>query len=132
MVEPKDDNNNDTRVGILPDALRKALITGISAVFMTEEGIRNALSELRLPKDAVSYLMQQTERSRKELFRAVSDELKGFLQGVDVTRAMRKALTGLKVEVKAEFRFIEVDDDAPTTTQVTAEIKEIDDPADPV
>jgi hypothetical protein len=91
----------------LPDSIRKAVVGGLSAVLMTEEGIRNAVSDLRLPKDAIAFLAQQTERTRRELYRMVSDEVKGFLGNLDIGGALRKALAGMRVEVKAELRFVD-------------------------
>jgi hypothetical protein len=99
--------------GILPKSLHKALVTGVSAVLMTEEGIRNALGDLRLPKEAIGYVIAQTEKSRKDLFQAVTTEIKRYLENVDVSTTLRKALTGLHVEVKADIRFI--DDNAVET-----------------
>ncbi|HSI04935.1 MAG: hypothetical protein ACAI38_15550 [Myxococcota bacterium] len=93
----------------LPDSIRKAVVGGLSAVLMTEEGIRNAVSDMRLPKDAIAFLAQQTERTRRELYRMVSDEVKGFLGNLDIGGAMRKALSGMRVEVKAELRFVDED-----------------------
>ena len=92
---------------------------------MTEEGIRSALSDMRLPKEALTYLAQQTDRTRKDLFRAVSSEVKGFLKGVDLNGALRSALLGLKVQVKAEIRFL----DAGPESTLKAAIKEADEPA---
>ena len=105
-----DENARDSdsvKPGGIPESIRKALSSGISALFMTEEGIRNALSEMRLPKEAMAYLIAQTERSRKELFRAVSDELKGFLRGVDLNGELRKALTGMRLDISAQVRFVD-------------------------
>jgi hypothetical protein len=62
---------------------------------------------MRLPKDAIGYLVQQTNNSRREVLRIVSQELKGFLRNADITGALRKALAGMKLEVKAEIRFVE-------------------------
>jgi hypothetical protein len=93
------------RPKLLGESLRKAVLSGMTALFMTEEGIRSALSDLRLPKDALAYLSQQTERTRKELFRAVSQEIKTFLLGMDLAGALRKALIGTKVEIRAELKF---------------------------
>ena len=104
---------------LLPKTLHKALVTGVSAVLMTEEGIRNALSDMRLPKEAIAYVVQHTERSRKEVFSALSHEIKRYLSGIDLAGALRKALTGLKVEVRADIHFR---DDAvvkDVATQVT-------------
>lgn len=92
---------------VVTESIRKALVTGLSAVFMTEEGIRSALSDLRLPKEAIGFLVSQTNNSRREVFRIVSDELKTFLRNVDVTGAVRKALSGMKLEMKAEIRFVD-------------------------
>ncbi len=117
LSEPAPDE--EARSGLLGDSIRKAVVSGMTALFMTEEGIRNALGDMRLPKDALAYLSQQTERTRRELFRAVSAELKSFLSGIDLSRALRKALSGMKVEVRAELRF--TDEGAPkgeVTTRV--------------
>lgn len=109
--------------GLLPKTLHKALLTGVSAVLMTEEGIRNALGDMRLPKEAISYLVQQTERSRKDLFQSVSGEIKGFLSSVDFPGAIRKALTGLKIEVRADIRFVD-DQSSEISVQTTLKDEE--------
>jgi len=101
--------------GLFPKSLHKALVTGVSAVLMTEEGIRNALGDLRLPKEAINYVIQQTERSRRDLFQAVTGEVKGFLSSADITGSVRKALTGMRVDVRAQIRFI---DDTTAQTEI--------------
>lgn len=95
------------KAGVLAESLRKALVTGLSAVFMTEEGIRSALAEMRLPKEAIGFLVQQTSNTRRELSRLVAEELKGFLRNADFSATVRKALAGMKLEVRAEIRFVE-------------------------
>lgn len=111
------DDAFESSKGLLPDSIRKALVTGISAIFMTEEGIRNTLAEMRLPKDAMGYLVQQTERTRKELFRVVSQELKGFLKGADLPRELRAVLKNMKVQVRAEVRFVDENDPPEVTVK---------------
>ncbi len=98
------------------DSLRKVLVNGLSAVLMTEEGIRQVVSDLRLPKDAVGYLSQQAERSRREVSRIVGEEVKRFLHNTDMAGLLRKSLSGMKVEVRAELKFNE---DMSVDAQVT-------------
>jgi hypothetical protein len=104
------DDGNDkegtdaTRSGI-SDAVKRAVSTAIGAVLLTEEGIRHAVSDMKLPKEAVSYVVQQTEKSRREVIRLITDEVKTFLGRLDVAGEVRKALRGLKVEVTASVRF---------------------------
>jgi hypothetical protein len=102
--------------GLLPDSIKRALVTGLSAVMVTEEGIRSALGDMRLPKEALSSILQQAEKSRKEMLGAVLEDARGMLSNIDITRELRKALTGLKLEVKAEMRFVD-DDDSSTTVE---------------
>jgi hypothetical protein len=118
------DDDQDLGRARLPDSIRKALLSGISAVMMTEEGIRSALGDMRLPKDALAYLAQQTDKTRRDLFGAVSDEVKGFLKGIDLTGELRKALTGLRVNVSAEVTFTDV---AAPTAKLEAAVSDADD-----
>ena len=115
-----DEDGESRRAKGLTDSLRKAAVAGMSALFVTEEGIRGALGEMRLPKEALAYIAQQTDKTRRELFGAVTDELKKFLSGVDLPGELRKALKGLKLEVKAEVRFVE---DGAETEVETRQIK---------
>lgn len=117
-ADKADDGEYEGR-GLLPKSLHKALVTGVSAVLMTEEGIRNALGDMRLPKEAIGYVVAQTEKSRKDLFQAVTTEIKRYLEGVDISTTLRKALTGLHVEVKADIRFV---DDAAVQTSVETRV----------
>jgi hypothetical protein len=107
MAPERDDDPEGDEKGGIPDALRKALVSGLSAVLMTEEGIRGALADMRLPKDAMSYLVQQTASSRRELVRLITDEAKSLVKNVDLQGEIRKALNGMKLEVKAEIRFVD-------------------------
>ncbi|MEK7706228.1 MAG: hypothetical protein AAB426_14810 [Myxococcota bacterium] len=119
--EEEEEGSESARSGILPDGLRKVLVTGLSAVFMTEEGIRGVLGDMRLPKDAMAYLAQQAERTRRELYRAVTQELQRFFESVDLTQELRKALRGMKLEVRAEVRF---SDAGEPTTRWSADVGE--------
>jgi hypothetical protein len=71
---------------------------------MTEDGIRNAVGDLRLPKEAIQFLLTQTDNGRREVVRIVSDELKDFLRGMDLTGELRSALVGLTLEVNASIK----------------------------
>lgn len=124
--DPPGDPDPPPRSGLLPESIKKALVSGLSAVAMTEEGIRSALSDMRLPKEAISYVVQQTEKSRRELFQTISHEIKGFLRGIDFPGELRKALTGMKLEVRADVRFVQ---DGATQTEVHSRVRSVDEPA---
>lgn len=135
-----DDNNDDPsdvppkekrgRLDMVPEALKKALAAGVGAVFMTEEGIRHMVSDMKLPKEALNYLLATTDRTRKDLFEAVSKEVKKYLRSKDLEKLMAQMLEHFTIEVKAEIKFKTKDKGGMkvTLTDVTAKSDDAEEP----
>ena len=105
--DPRDDEGFRQRIeGMVPEILRRTFYAGVGAVFTTEEGIRKLAKEVSMPKDAANYLIQQAQGTKKELFRIVAQELRGFLESLNLTEEMQRLLTTLSFEIKTEIRFI--------------------------
>ena len=66
--------------GLVPDIVRRAVLTGVGALFMTEEGIRNMVTDMKLPKDALAFLLSQADKTRTEVARVVTQEMRRFLE----------------------------------------------------
>lgn len=90
--------------GFVPDIVRRAVLTGVGALFMTEEGIRKSVGDLRLPKDALAFLMSQAERTRAEVARVVTQEVRRFLESETLRREISKLFTGVTLEVNATLQ----------------------------
>lgn len=116
------------KTGRIPDAL-KTVLSGLSAMFVTDEGIRNLVAE-KIPKDALGYVAQQTEKTRREVFRIVSHEVKGFLRGTDVMKQVRQSLTGMKIQVRADIRFVEDKPEVKVKSRIQADESEAPVPTD--
>lgn len=86
------------------DVLRKAIVTGLGAAIMTEEGVRSVLKELKLPKDAVSTALEQAERGRGEIVRIVNEEVRRFLDSPALKREISRALSNITIELTAKIR----------------------------
>jgi len=87
--------------GLVPDIVRRAVLTGVGALFMTEEGIRNLVGEMKLPKDALAFLLSQAEKTRAEVARVVTQETRRFLESETLRRELWKLLTSVTLEVNA-------------------------------
>jgi hypothetical protein len=90
--------------GILPDIVRRAVLTGVGALFMTEEGIRNMVGEMRLPKDALGFLLAQADKTRTEVARVVTQEMRRFLESETLRKEIWKLLTSVTLEVNATIQ----------------------------
>ncbi len=87
--------------GLVPDIVRRAVLTGVGALFMTEEGLRNLVGEMKLPKDALGFLLAQAEKTRTEVARVVTSEVRRFLESDRLRREVWKLLTSVSIEVNA-------------------------------
>lgn len=91
---------------LIPDLVRRTIFGGLGAVFTTEEAIRKLAGDVTLPKDVVSFLLQQATNSKDEVLRVVGNEVRRFLESANLAAEMQKMLTQLSLEVKTEVRFI--------------------------
>jgi hypothetical protein len=108
MSEEEPKESDDSVQSGVTDTIRKAVFGGISSLFMSEESIKGQLGEL--PRDALNYLVGQTEKTRQEFFNIVTREFRTFLDGVDLSRELPKILQGMSIEVKANIRFKDAGD----------------------
>lgn len=92
------------RGGLIPEAVKKAILAGVGAVFMTEEGARRLARDWKLPKDVIGFVGQQAQSAKDEILRALGDEIRRFLRSEAVRREFVKALSDHAIEVKMEIR----------------------------
>lgn len=90
--------------GFLAESVRKALLAGVGALFMTEEGARRLARDWKLPKDVIAFVGQQAQSAKDEVLRMFAEEVRRFLQSEAVRREFWKALSDNTIEVRAEIR----------------------------
>jgi hypothetical protein len=81
-------------------------VAGLGALFMTEEGIRSLAGQLKVPKEVLGFIVSQADRTKDELGRMLSDEVRRFLQSDRFREEFLKLLAGMAVEIKAEVRLV--------------------------
>ncbi len=91
-------------VGFVADVVRKAVLTGVGALFLTEEGARKVAREWKLPKDLATYLVSQASGARDEVLRVVGQELRRLLDNESFRREILKSIENMTVEIHAEMR----------------------------
>ncbi|HUL60741.1 MAG TPA: hypothetical protein VLU43_15780 [Anaeromyxobacteraceae bacterium] len=96
--------------GFLPDAVRKAIVAGVTAVFLTEEGARRLARDWKLPKDLIAGIVGTASGAKDELLRIFGEEVRRFLESESVRREFWRALASMALEVKAEIRFKPAED----------------------
>jgi hypothetical protein len=93
-----DDRDKDGKVeGIL----KKVLTTGVTAAFMTEESVRAILKDVPLPKDIVGSLVENAKSTKTEFVAGVKNELKTYLDKIDLSNEIEKIVEKYDFEIKA-------------------------------
>ncbi len=100
-------------VGFVADVVRKAVLTGVGALFLTEEGARKVAREWKLPKDLATYLVSQASGARDEVLRVVAQELRRLLDSETFRKEILKSVENMTVEIHAEMR-LKASDGEPT------------------
>src|SRR5438445_9469739 len=104
---PPDDGTDDkTLRGVIPELVRKVAVAGLGAVFMTEEGIRSLAGQLKLPREVLTYILGQAERTKDQVGQVISEEVRRFLQSDRLRDEFLKLLSGMTIEVKAEVKLV--------------------------
>ena len=106
-TDPLDeDAPGDATRGPIVELMRKVAFAGLGALFMTEEGIRSLAGQLKLPKEALGFVLSQAERTKDEVGRVLSEEVRRFLRSDKLRAEFLQLLSGMKVEVTAHVRLV--------------------------
>jgi hypothetical protein len=94
---------NDQDGQKVSDLLKKIVSAGIGAAFMTEENIRTYLTELKLPKEMLNYLLQGASKSKEELVNKVGAEVIKIVNRIDFVKEASRFVEEHKFKVSAEI-----------------------------
>lgn len=99
--------------GLIPEGVKKAILAGVGALFMTEEGARRLAREWKLPKELVGFIGGQAQAAKDELLRVLGAEVRRFLESEAMRREFLKALADNTIEIRAEIRVKPAADGTP-------------------
>jgi hypothetical protein len=113
VLPPDDVPGGPGTVGFVADVVRKAVLTGVGALFLTEEGARKVAREWKLPKDLATYLVSQASGAKDEVLRVLGQELRRLLDSETFRKEILKSVENMTVEIHAEMR-LKASDGEPT------------------
>ncbi len=103
-LPPEGEGGDGGLRGRATDFMRRAIVAGVGALFMTEEGIRNLVGELKLPKELIGALLSQADRTKQDVIRILGEEIRRFFESAQLHQEILKLLTDVTIEVKTEIR----------------------------
>jgi len=109
--------------GGISEFIKRTLLAGVGAVFMTEEGIRSMLGDMKLPKEAVQFALRQVARTKEEMFKAVAGEIRSFLESTRLADELRHLLTNISLEISTKVRFVDEADGVQPRARASVKVR---------
>ncbi len=103
--ESGEDEGPEGSRGSLAEGVKKAILAGMGALFLTEENARKLARDWKLPKELIGFIGQQASGAKDEILRVFADEFRRFLESEAVRSEFWKALGDNAIEIRAEIRF---------------------------
>jgi hypothetical protein len=106
MSDKKHDDDGEGQIPKWGDVLRKVMSVGLGAAFMTEESIRRAATELKLPKEVLNSILQSASRSKEEFLNRVGNETIRLISKIDFVKEASRFVEEHKFKIQAEIEIV--------------------------
>jgi hypothetical protein len=101
------DNEENDELPRWSEMIKRVVSVGLGAAFMTEESIRTYLGEM--PKEVVSNMIQNANKSKEELLNRVSNEVIRLIHKIDFVKEASRFVEEHKFKVTAEIDVVKKD-----------------------
>ncbi|MCM0606015.1 MAG: KR domain-containing protein [Xanthomonadaceae bacterium] len=87
------------------DFVKKILSVGVGTIFLTEEAMRNMVTEFKLPKELINGIMQSANNTRKEFLQTLSHEVfENILSKVDSAKLIQEFFEKNEVDLQIRIK----------------------------
>lgn len=116
-------NKEELKDTVVAELFRKAVNKGGEVASSTEESVRKLLGDLPLPNEVVERVVERLDDYKVDLMRLVKEEVRAFLDRIDIGHELQKMLTSLSFEITTEIRFIPNDKGIRPDVKAGARVK---------
>lgn len=101
-----DDDDNDEGTPKWAEIVRKVMSVGLGAAFMTEDSVRSTLAGLNLPKEVLTTILQQANRSKEEFLNRIGNETIKLISKIDFVKEASRFVEEHKFHISAEIEVV--------------------------
>jgi len=91
---------------LLPEIIKRGLESGLEALLNPDTGLKRVLPDLRIRREMAEYLIRQVDDTKNLALRVVASEVRSFLENTNMEDGLRRLLTSIAFEVRADVRFV--------------------------
>ena len=102
MAKKKEQTTKESGIS---EIIGRIISTGIGAAFITEDTIRNILSDLPLPKSIVTGLLENAKSAKADFANLIKSELQKHLSKGNIKRLLQELLDQYDIKIDATLHF---------------------------
>lgn len=88
------------------EMMKKILTVGVGTLFLTEESLRNLISEIKIPKEILSGILDSANKTKNEFFKNLSQEVIGRVTDkMDLRTYIQEVLEKNEIDLHVRIRF---------------------------
>jgi hypothetical protein len=108
---------------VISELVKRAVEIGVEKAVEAPENIKELVGGIKLPREAVQYLLSQIEDTKNGISRVVASEVRDFLAHSNVASEMQKMLSTMQLEIRTTIRFRPAVLDATASDGETGRLK---------
>lgn len=87
----------------IAEIAKKLVAVGVGAAFLTEESIRSALGEVKLPKEMLNSLLQNASKTKEVIADQVTKEIVRIISKIDIVKEASRFAEEHKFNIQIEI-----------------------------
>lgn len=91
------------------EIIKRVVGVGLGAAFMTEESIRSALGDIKLPKEVLNTILQGAARSKEDFLNKIGNETIKLISKIDFVKEASRFVEEHKFHISAEIEVVKKD-----------------------
>lgn len=98
---PQDEEKSTLSIG---EIAKKLVAVGVGAAFLTEESIRSALGEVKLPKEILNSLLQNASKTKEAVADQVTKEIVKIISKIDIVKEASRFVEEHKFTIEIDIK----------------------------
>lgn len=98
-------SSEDEKSGLsIAEIAKKVVAVGVGAAFLTEESIRSALGEVKLPKEILNSLLQNASKTKEVIADQVTKEIVKIISKIDIVKEASRFVEEHKFTIEIDIK----------------------------
>jgi hypothetical protein len=104
MANDKNRDEDEESSGLsITDIAKKLVAVGVGAAFLTEESIRSALGEVKLPKEILNVVLQNATKTKDVIADQVTKEIVKLISKIDFVKEASRFVEDHKFNIEIDI-----------------------------